>query len=174
VKQLFPLLALVACSTAPSSTVRPPATPPPPLPPPTESAPNANAMLTAINAARGTARSCGGKNYPAVSAVKWSTKLEAAARAHSQDMRDRDYFAHEHPSGPKLATRLQSVGYTWSAYGENIAAGYASLNSVMTGWLNSPGHCSNIMSANFTEVGLALVSGGSKRTYWTMDLGKPR
>jgi uncharacterized protein YkwD len=131
-------------------------------------------MLNAINTARASARSCGGKAFAAASALKWSTKLEAAARAHSTDMRDRDYFAHEHPSGPKLSQRLAAVGYTWSAYGENIAAGYGSLDSVMNGWLSSPGHCSNIMSPNFTEVGLSLVSGGSKRTYWTMDLGKPR
>jgi uncharacterized protein YkwD len=135
---------------------------------------NTTAALNAINTARASARSCGGKPFPAAPALRWSTKLEAAARAHSADMRDRDYFAHEHPSGPTLSSRLKTVDYTWSAYGENIAAGYGSLSSVMTGWLNSPGHCSNIMSANFTEVGLALVNGGSKRTHWTMNLGKPR
>lgn len=89
-------------------------------------------------------------------------------------MRDRDYFAHENPQGPTLAARLAAVGYAYRAYGENIAAGYASLDVVMAGWLQSPGHCANIMSANFTEVGLALQTGGSYRTYWTMDLGKPR
>jgi uncharacterized protein YkwD len=168
----MPLLALAACAGTPSSNGQNPS---PPTPPSADSgALNATTMLNAINTARASARSCGSKAFAAAPAVRWSTKLEAAAKAHSTDMRDRDYFAHEHPSGPKLSQRLATVGYTWSAYGENIAAGYGSLEAVMKGWLNSPGHCANIMSANFTEVGLALVNGGSKRTYWTMDLGKPR
>ena len=45
------------------------------------------------------------------------------------------------------------------------------------GWMNSPGHCANLMNPGFTDIGVACVKGGSGNTYgtyWTMDLGTPR
>jgi uncharacterized protein YkwD len=47
----------------------------------------------------------------------------------------------------------------------------------MAGWMASPGHCANIMQADFRDIGLACVNGGassSYRTYWTMTLGSAR
>ena len=63
----------------------------------------------------------------------------------------------------------------WDTLGENIAAGQESVASVMAAWMASPGHCSNIMGVNYTEVGVACVINNSStyRTYWTMDLGRP-
>jgi uncharacterized protein YkwD len=188
-KRLLLLLVLTsACATTPlpgsGINPNPPASPPPsppaspappanPVPPPAPST-TADAYLQAINTARSRARSCGTQSFAAAAPLAWSTKLEAAARAHSTDMRDRNYFDHENVQGPTLAQRLATAGYAYRGYGENIAAGYATLDAVMAGWLQSPGHCANIMSPNFTEVGMALVQGGSYRTYWTMDLGRPR
>ncbi len=170
-KRYFLLLVLTACT---STTLPAPVTPPDAnVPPPNASGTN-TAYLAAINLARSEARACGAKNFAATNPLVWNTLLEAAAKAHSDDMRDRNYFAHENPVGPTLAKRLQTVGYSWSSYGENIAAGYPSLEAVMKGWLNSPGHCSNIMNANFTEVALVVSKGGAYGSYWTMDLGKPK
>ncbi len=180
-KQLPLVLVLAACSSPAVTNVATPPINPDPTPPapitspaPAPATGSASAYLNAINLARASARVCGTQNYPAVPALAWSGKLEASSKAHSDDMRDRNYFAHENPAGPTLDQRLKTVGFTWSAYGENIAAGYGTLELVMAGWLKSPGHCSNIMSPNFTQVGLALSQGGTYRTYWTMDLGKPR
>ncbi len=166
-KRYFLLLLLAACtSTVPS-----------PVSPPDESvappSPNA-AYLAAINLARSEARVCGSKAFAATTPLLWNTLLEAAAKAHSDDMRDKNYFAHQNPTGPTLAERLKMAGYAWSSYGENIAAGYPTLEAVMAGWLKSSGHCANIMNTNFSEVALVVSNGGAYGTYWTMDLGKPK
>jgi uncharacterized protein YkwD len=66
----------------------------------------------------------------------------------------------------------------WHALGENIAAGVplATPDAVVAGWLASPGHCVNILSPDFTEigVGLATVDGSPYGVYWTQDFaGRP-
>jgi uncharacterized protein YkwD len=54
--------------------------------------------------------------------------------------------------------RVNKIGETisWSWAGENVAYNY-SAQSVVTAWLNSPGHKSNIESnSNLTGVGVAF------------------
>ena len=110
-------------------------------------------------------------------ALRWNAALTTAASAHSADMAALNYFSHTSADGRTLGTRATAAGYAWSRLGENIAAGYAGVDSVMKGWVDSDGHCANLMSANFTEVGVACVPGtptSNYNTYWTMDLGKPQ
>ena len=59
--------------------------------------------------------------------------------------------------------------------GENIAAGYPDEGSVMTAWLDSPGHCSNIMDSAFTEMGAGFGEnpGSTFGIYWTQNFGRP-
>jgi uncharacterized protein YkwD len=88
-----------------------------------------------------------------------------------------NYFSHTSADGRTLADRVNATGYAWSSLGENIAAGYPTVNAVMDGWIASPGHCANLMNAGFAEVGVACVpgrAGDTYSTYWTMDLGRPR
>lgn len=132
-------------------------------------------LMTLINQARSSARSCGSTAYPAAAPVTWNDKLFDAAASHSADMANNNYFSHTSLDGRSAGQRISSAGYNWSSYGENIAAGQNSASSVMAAWMSSPGHCANIMGANFTEVGVACVINNSStyRLYWTMDLGKP-
>ncbi|CAN5690480.1 CAP domain-containing protein [soil metagenome] len=132
-------------------------------------------LMALINQARASSRQCGGTAYKAVAALQWNSRLFEAAAGHSAEMVANNYFSHTSLDGSNFGQRLSNAGYVWSAIGENIAAGPRSVDEVMTGWLNSPGHCSNIMGENFTEVGLACVSGSSSQypSYWTMDLGRP-
>jgi uncharacterized protein YkwD len=76
-----------------------------------------------------------------------------------------------------MSDRVNATGYQWSRLGENIAAGYSSINSVVEGWMRSDGHCANIMNADFDEVGLACVpaaSGTGDGQYWTQNLARKR
>ena len=43
----------------------------------------------------------------------------------------------------------------------------------MNGWMNSTGHCTNIMKAGYADIGVgyAFVSGSSYGHYWTQDFG---
>lgn len=71
--------------------------------------------------------------------------LTIAARAHSLDMANRDFFDHENPDGLDPTDRAQAAGYMGTA-GENIAAGYDSVDAVHEGWLESLGHRLNVLS----------------------------
>ncbi|GAB3459679.1 hypothetical protein GCM10027570_43980 [Streptomonospora sediminis] len=93
-------------------------------------------------------------------------KLTAASEAHSRDMAEHDYMAHESLDGESPAERAAAVGYqAWS--GENVAAGYSSAEAVMEGWMNSPGHRANILNCDNTEVGV-----GETDTKWAQNFGR--
>ncbi|EAS44093.1 CAP domain-containing protein [Photobacterium profundum] len=133
-------------------------------------------MLTAVNAARATQQDCGGTIMPPVPALTWDTQLEQAAYTHSNDMANYDFFSHTGSDGSSVSTRVTAQGYTWSSVGENIAAGQKDVDAVMKSWIESPGHCLNIMSANFTQMGASFVTNSSTQygIYWTQVFAKPR
>ncbi len=133
-------------------------------------------LLNLINEARRTARSCGTTSYKAVAEVAWSCTLEQAALSHSTDMATNNFFSHTGSNGLSAGDRIKATGYSYRTYGENIAAGQTSASQVMQGWLNSAGHCKNIMNANFTEVAVSKVdnSAADYRIYWTQVFAAPR
>lgn len=71
-------------------------------------------------------------------------QLDAAAQGHSDDMAARGFFDHTDPDGKGPGERITAAGYRWSTYGENIAEGQRTPESVMDSWMNSPGHGANI------------------------------
>jgi len=132
-------------------------------------------VMALINQARASSRTCGNTAYPAAAPLAWSNKLFNASAGHSADMAHNNYFSHTSQDGRTFSQRITADGYSGSRLGENIAAGQNSVASVMASWLASAGHCSNIMSGNFKDVGMACVANPSSnyRSYWTMDLGRP-
>lgn len=132
-------------------------------------------LLQQINTARATARQCGSNVMPAAAPLSWNTRLFSAAARHSTDMAQNNYFSHTSLDGRSLGQRVRNEGYAWTAVGENIAAGQSSVNAVMSGWLSSPGHCANIMRANYAHVAVSCVqrSGSSYGRYWTMVVARP-
>ncbi|WP_096086814.1 CAP domain-containing protein [Agaribacterium haliotis] len=133
-------------------------------------------LLDAHNRARADDRQCGGQFFPAAGALRWNCSLNKAAYLHSQDMANNDYFDHISLSGESPASRAQKQGYHYSYIGENIAAGQRSIERAMAGWLDSPGHCANIMNANYTELGASVFESSSSEygIYWTAVFGRPR
>jgi uncharacterized protein YkwD len=87
-----------------------------------------------------------------------------------------EFFSHTGPEGLGTGERVDERNYSWSAVGENIAAGQNSVDQVVDGWLSSPGHCANIMRAEFTEMGAAKIEApGSKYSpLWTQVFARPR
>lgn len=110
--------------------------------------------------------------------VKISAELTAAARFHARDMCQKNYFAHasQDGSGNVTCQTFDRIGafYTWTAAAENLAAGYFDAQSAFNGWVNSPGHYSNMMSALVYEVGIGYYydASASYITRWVMDLGR--
>ncbi|WP_229429040.1 CAP domain-containing protein [Massilia sp. ST3] len=135
------------------------------------------AILEGVNAARASGHTCGGKHFPPAPPVSWNPALGQAALGHSQDMAARRYFSHKAKDGSMASERAQRAGYHWQRVGENIAFGQHTPAEAVAGWLDSPGHCANIMNASFTEMGAAYGIAAEQRTgiiYWTQVFGRPR
>lgn len=136
----------------------------------------ADEMLAAVNAARAQGQDCGGTWMPAVGPLTWDATLEHTAYLHSSDMANYDYFSHTGLDGSSPSQRVTEQGYSWKTVGENIAAGQKTVSAVMQGWLESPGHCKNIMNGSFTQMGAAsdTNSGSTYGIYWTQVFASPK
>ncbi|MGW7688266.1 CAP domain-containing protein [Streptomyces asiaticus] len=100
-----------------------------------------------------------------------NAKLTKAAQDHSEDMAAHSNMSHTGSDGSSPGDRIERAGYSWRAYGENVAYGYDSPKSVMEGWMNSSGHKANILNCDFKEIGVGLAQPGN---YWTQDFGTAR
>ncbi len=132
-------------------------------------------VLLLVNGARANGASCGGQSFGAADPLTMNGALRCAARVHSKDMAERNFFDHTNPDGEDPFTRMERAGYSYSTAGENIAAGQTSPTQVMQGWMDSPGHCSNIMNPSFTEIGVgAFEAEGAQYPFlWTQTFGSP-
>jgi uncharacterized protein YkwD len=134
-----------------------------------------NDVLKLVNQRRAAGATCGGVAKPPVPALTSNSLLRCAARFHSKDMGDKNFFSHTGSNGSTFTTRINNAGYTWTAAGENIAAGQTTPANVVTGWMASTGHCNNIMNGNFKNLGVGYYykSTATYKHYWTQDFGKP-
>ena len=112
-----------------------------------------------------------------VTPLTYNTTMEKYARIKSQDMGDNNYFSHTDLSGNYITTRMNADGVTYRAWGENIAyiGGVsdptALANQFMTNWMNSQGHRENILSTNFSSIGVGVYKIGNK-VYATQEFYK--
>ena len=107
------------------------------------------------------------------SPLRSSSLLVGVARAHSLDMGDHRYFAHEGRDGRSPFDRMRAAGYRGGLMGENIAAGQPTPAAVMDAWMHSPGHRANILNCGYRVIGMgvAKVAGSPFGIYWTQDFG---
>ncbi len=144
--------------------------------PPIYSAPVSQAkMLELINQARNQARYCGDVYFEAVPALSYNPILSEAAKLHARDMSQYSFFSHAGSDGSDVAVRVNKFGYDWLRVGENLAYGSKGVYSeaqIVEGWLNSPGHCKNIMNSAFKEIGLDKVS--AAYDYWVQVFALPK
>jgi uncharacterized protein YkwD len=108
--------------------------------------------------------------------------LSQPSAAYSARMVSENFFAHVAPDGATLTDRLEANGYIepdgdWTV-GENLAWGQGDLatpRNIAVAWMNSPGHRANILTGEFTEVGLGIVPGTpgdpSRGATYTTDFG---
>ena len=112
-----------------------------------------------------------------VTPLTYNTTMEKYARIKSQDMGDNNYFSHTDLSGNYITTKMNADGVTYRAWGENIAyiGGVsdptALANQFMTNWMNSQGHRENILSTNFSSIGVGVYKIGNK-VYATQEFYK--
>jgi uncharacterized protein YkwD len=128
-------------------------------------------MLTLINELRSRSQQCGNTRMPAAPPLTWDARLETAAQLHSEYMAETNRMTHAGRNGSSFADRMKAQGYQPAAGAENVAAGYPSYASVLTGWMGSPGHCSNLMNPNFSNLGVGVARSVSGVLYWTQNFG---
>lgn len=98
------------------------------------------------------------------SPVQLDNELAEAAQRKSEDMKENNYFSHTSPTYGSAADMLQEFDIEFTKASENIAAGQASPQEVVEGWLNSEGHRRNILDSEVTHIGVGYTPDGS---YWT-------
>jgi uncharacterized YkwD family protein len=96
--------------------------------------------------------------------------LSRVAQTKTNDMNSKHYFSHTSPTYGSPFDMMRDFGVTYKAAGENIAMGQTTAQQVVTSWMNSEGHRKNILSPNYTNIGVGYTSNGN---YWSqMFIGK--
>ncbi len=132
-------------------------------------------ILAIVNEVRAEGADCGSEGtFGPAGPMTMAPALRCAARVHSKDMADRGFFDHTNPSGESPWDRMGRAGYAYMTAGENIAAGNPTAAATMEQWMNSDGHCSNIMSPGFTEIGVGYYPGGQYGHLWTQVFATPQ
>ncbi len=136
----------------------------------------ARRMLLAVNQTRSKARRCGKDPAPATAPVRLSGVLERAARAHAADVASQGRMSHTGSDGSTVQQRATRANYAWFAVGENVAAGQTTPEAAVQSWIESPGHCTNLMNSRFTEMGIAYAVNleSPDGIYWVQVLASPR
>ncbi|MCJ7511967.1 MAG: CAP domain-containing protein [Anaerolineales bacterium] len=112
-------------------------------------------------------------------AYRSQSQLQAAARAHSLDMACNGFLSHTGSDGSSVRDRVEREGYDWSWIGENIfATGDTSLGAPQRAfdwWMNSAPHRANLLSPNYTEIGLGYdyLAGSGYGGYFTAVFARP-
>lgn len=130
-------------------------------------------MLELVNEARSKARQCGSEAMPAAPPLKLDARLSQAALGHSRDMARRGSISHAGTDGSTPADRATRAGYTWRNVAENVAAGQTTPDEALQTWLQSPGHCVNLMGPRYADMGIAFYvdRDSTEGIYWTQMFG---
>ncbi|MEM6730690.1 MAG: CAP domain-containing protein [Myxococcota bacterium] len=145
-------------------------------------------VLRLVNIERGVGGVCAGggeqRSFPASAPLSNNGFLRCAARNHSLDMAANRFFSHNHPeTNEQPSDRINRTGYAWSRVGENIAVGQNGPAAVVDAWMNSFGHCTNILEPSYVEIGVGFYDSGAPHStspatipgrYWTQNFGTPR
>lgn len=117
-------------------------------------------------------------------ALTWDEKLAAISRAHSLDMRDKKYFAHESPNaalrepldryraifGRKPRIIAENVFRSW---GSPRTLGETEIEAAHDALMKSPGHRSNILLQGVTHIGIGIISNTNGDLWVTQMFSKP-
>jgi uncharacterized protein YkwD len=104
-------------------------------------------------------------------ALRTDSRLATAARAFSQDMATYNYFSHTGRDGSNFVTRVKRTGYPDPA-AENIAWGHRTPQAVVTAWLNSAGHRTNMLNCTYKAIGVGVAFKSDGTPYWTQEFGR--
>lgn len=155
------------------------------------------AVLERVNEVRMAGATCGDMELPPVPPLTMDARLHCAARAHATDMARHDFISHHSSLGENAAERMKRAGYRYRSAGENIAVTEHPLvylppvaellllgplvaarphpdpDHVVDVWLESEGHCVNMLSPRYTQAGIGFVMARGGVPIWTQEMGRP-
>ncbi|HPU00966.1 MAG: hypothetical protein GX890_08700 [Firmicutes bacterium] len=105
--------------------------------------------------------------------LQLDARLTYLARLKSQDMADRNYFAHQSPTYGSSGDMLRNAGYKFSLAAENIGMG-GSIKAIFNAFMNSSGHRNKIVSSRYTHTGVGVVYKPGRGYLVTQLFVKPR
>ena len=97
-------------------------------------------------------------------ALTADAKLNSVAQAKSSDMQQNNYFSHASPTYGSPFDMMRDQGVSYKSAGENIAKGQRTPQEVVQAWMNSEGHRRNILSNDYTHIGVGYDPNGH---HWT-------
>jgi uncharacterized protein YkwD len=95
--------------------------------------------------------------------LELDTRLVKAAEDRMRDMEEGGWWSHESPEGRSPFVWLAVRAYNYEYAGENLAAGFETVQLLVTSWMESSGHRANILNPNFAECGVAIIDGSTVR-----------
>lgn len=110
----------------------------------------AQAVLRLVNAER---------EKVGLPALTTTDTLQQAANIRAKEMNQ--LISHDRPDGSSCFTVLDEVGISYATAGENIASGVNTAEAVVQAWMQSDGHRANILSEDFTQIGI-----GNDGVHW--------
>jgi len=133
-------------------------------------------VLELVNEARSQRRRCGAHVYQRANPLKLVPSLNKAALRHARDMAKHSFMAHIGRDGSTPAARVTAAGYVWRAVGENVASGASTAEQAVEDWIKSPGHCANLMSKSYTDMGVAFAVNPASAAgiYWSQVFASGR
>ncbi len=127
----------------------------------------AGSVLVEVLRLTNDVRKRGECGYPPAPALVWSDTLARSAQVHAEDMLAQDYFNHYSQDGRSPTDRILAAGYAHGVpTGENIAKGQQTAVEVVQAWVDSPGHCKNLMGVQYKYLGVGYAGG-----VWVQNFG---
>lgn len=107
--------------------------------------------------------------------LKLNAELSNAAKVHSRDLAKWDRISHYGSDGSNPWDRIKKVGYNARLAAENVGTGQVTIEEVVKGWKESPGHNKNLLLSDAEHMGIALVQDPKTefKTFWTLVVGAP-
>lgn len=102
-------------------------------------------------------------------ALGQSLVLDLSAEAKLRHLLKHNYWAHIAPDGTSPWSFLDLVGYGYAFAGENLARDYNDAEDVVNAWMSSETHRQNLLSSQYTEMGIAARNRESNWSYWSGD-----
>jgi uncharacterized protein YkwD len=105
--------------------------------------------------------------------LKLNASLTEAAKAHSKDLAKWDRISHYGSDGSNPWDRVKRAGYNAKVAAENVGTGQVTIDEVLKGWKESPGHNKNLLLGDVEHMGIALVQDPKTefKTFWTLVIG---